>query len=449
MLAPETTHAIADVAFHIPEEHLEHYIHHFPIKVDTFHAYNGAKNWLQRIQGIATLKDLLRVAALFRCFQEFADEDKEPETGWDQFHQFGEKVETWVKISEFVVGQSALLVKEGLSKNLDEVEQQIIARLEHHIYLGPYANKVLKASKSVRALRILGVGEKILKGPVGLAMGGFEIEAQVHEGDEALNAGDTNAAAAHAVKAFAGAMVAVVSGVETLALAGQLIGSEALMELGALFWLGPVGWIAAGVMILGEIFLAYGKKTDYELFAAHCFLGKEAGGGGKDPTKYPWMGKIGWQRLQEPVAGRGALLRLVSGFSVWIGWHPLSPSEGPWWQIKANYIPTGAYFEVEADFWKWDDPETRKMTRKAKIFTEDGGKLVMEDKNDTDCDVRVRRYSDGTIVKVKIVANWPNERYHWAVRVRLVYDGRNALPAKGWVENRHGSVSSVKSTSGE
>jgi hypothetical protein len=360
-----------------------------------------------------------------------------------------EQIETQVKIAEFVTQQGTLLLKEGLADNLNEVEKKILKRLTHRVYLGPYANKILKASNSVRALRILGVGEKILTGPVGLFMGGCEVVLQHHESLEALEAGDMNAYAAHKVKAFAGALVGVVSAVETLALVGALVGSEALMELGALSWLGPVGWVAAGVMILGEIFLAYGKKTDFELYAAHCFLGEDAGMGGEEPAKYPWMGSLSWGELKEPVPGRLALLRLVSGFSVWIGWYPLSPGEGPWWQIKANYIPAGAYFEVEVDFWKWDEPETKKMTRKAKIFPGDGGELRMDDGNDTGCAVHAKRYPDGTIISVKIVANWPNVKYHWAVRVRLVYDGTNALPAKGWVENQHGSVSSVKSTSGE
>ena len=35
------------------------------------------------------------------------------------------------------------------------------------------------------------------------------------------------------------------------------------------------------------------------------------------------------------------------------------------------------------------------------------------------------------------------------VRVRLVLDGEHILPAKGWVENRHGTISSEISTSGE
>jgi hypothetical protein len=204
-------------------------------------------------------------------------------------------------------------------------------------------------------------------------------------------------------------------------------------------------------MLLGEIFVAYGKQTDFELYAAHCFLGRRAGQDGDEPTNLPWMGDISWKQLAEPRYGRLALLGLLSGFSVWIGWYPLQ-YEGPWWQIKAHYIPDGAYFEVEADFWNL--PLTpSKVTQTAVIFPD--GKLVMDDS--TGCDVKVHHYDESTVFAVKITPrskyksdqNWDNIRFEWGVRVRMVFDGVHKLPAKGWVENQHGTISSETSTSGE
>ena len=122
-------------------------------------------------------------------------------------------------------------------------------------------------------------------------MGGFEVMLQEHERVEAMENGDLNAAMAHHIKALAGGLVAVVGAPETLALFG-LVGEMA--------WLGPVGWIAAGLMFLGEIYLAYGKKTDYQLFAARCFLGKEAGYGGEEKPNLVWMGDMSWEQLAEP-----------------------------------------------------------------------------------------------------------------------------------------------------
>jgi len=191
---------------------------------------------------------------------------------------------------------------------------------------------------------------------------------------------------------------------------------------------------------------------------------------------------MSWGQLAEPRYGRLALLRLISTFSVWIGWNPLEQQPGPWWQIKAKFVPVGAYFEVEEEFWDVRfkgsglplDPA--RVTQKAIIWAD--GKLEMgppptsdgrQQKGDaTNCDVRVRHYSDGTVFHVKIVPdsqylnmiNWDDIQYEWGVRVRLVFDGVNAdglggespsrhvtLPAKGWVENRHGYVSSEKGTS--
>ena len=455
ILAPDTVKPMADIAFEIPEKYIHHYIEKFPeeIHADQFHALNGAKSWKARIQGLSNLKNLLRVAALLRALAEFGEEYKGPETGWGHFGHRVEQIETPVKIAEFLTEQSTLLVEEGLLGELDEVQEKIAKRMAQRIFLGPYANKLLKASNALRALRVLGVAEKVLAGPVGLAMGGFELVLQSHESFEALEAGDLNAVSAHRIKAFAGALVALVAAAESLAMVGALVGSEALLEIGELAWLGPVGWIAAALMLLGEIFLAYGKKSDFELYAAHCFLGEDAGMGGLSPTKYPWMGEMGWSQLKGPLDGRIALLRLVSGFSVWIGWYPLQ-EEGPWWQIKANFIPAGAYFEVEVDFWNFHD-ESAKVTQKAKIWPSGNGKLQMDDA--TGCAVKSRHYGDGTVIAVKIVPrsrftaaqNWDKVRFEWGVRVRLVYDGVNTLPAKGWVENQHGSISSVKTTSGE
>ena len=453
ILAPDTVKAIPDIVLDVPEKYLHHYIESFPeeLEVHQFHALNGAKSWMARIQSISKAKNLLRVIALGRALVEFFQESEETEDGWERFSSVVEKIEVPVKIAEFLVDQASMLVEEGLFGHLNEVEEKIAERMAKRIYLGPYAKKLLKASNTLKALRILGVGEKILAGPVGLAMGGFELIIQTHESFESLEAGDLTAAFGHQLKAFAGGLVAVVAAVETLKLGGALIASEALAEL-ELAWLGPVGWVAAGLMILGEIILAYGKETDFELYAEHCFLGIRDGMDGK-ATGFPWMGEIEWSELKDPVKARLALLRLMSGFSVWIGWYPLQ-REGPWWQIKTNFIPPGAYFEVEVDFWNIGK-ESGKVTQKAKIFPRGSGKLLMDDA--TGCAIQVERHPDATVIAVKITprslftANqkWDDVRFEWGVRVRMVYDGVNKLPAKGWLENQHGTVSSTVNTSGK
>jgi hypothetical protein len=445
ILAPETVKPTADIAFSIPEKYLHHYIHHFPkeLKIDQFHEFNGAKSWQSRIIGVTKLKDLLRVAALLRCVFEFGEEYKGPDTGWGHFGHAVEKIETPVKIAEFASEQAKLLIEAGFgAKDLEKVAELIAAQGTKGIYMEPYASKLFKATNALKAMKVLHVAERLLSGPVGFMMGGFELMLQEHESLEAMESGDTNAAMAHQIKAIAGGLVAVVGVAETLSLFGVV---------GELAWVGPVGWIAAGLMLLGEIFLAYGKQTDFELYAAHCFLGRKAGKDGDEPTNLPWMGDISWKQLAEPRYGRLALLGLLSGFSVWIGWYPLQ-DEGPWWQIKAHYIPDGSYFEVEVDFWNL--PLTpSKVTQTAVIFPD--GKLVMDDS--TGCAVKVYHYDESTVFAVKITPrskyrsdqNWDNIRFEWGVRVRMVFDGVHKLPAKGWVKNQHGTISSETSTSGE
>jgi hypothetical protein len=487
ILTPDTTKPIADLTFSIPEKYLHHYIHHFPkeIHVDQFHALNGAKNWQARIMGISKLKDLLRVAALLRCVFEWGEEYKGPDTTWGYTSNIAEKVETGVKLAEFWVEQGKLLIEEGFGKELEHAAEEIAKRGTTNIYGELVKKKLLKATNALRAMKGLEAGEKLLSGPIGFLMGGAELVLQTHESVEAWENGDPNAAMAHQIKALAGGLMAVIGIGETLAIIGVA---------GEMAWLGPVGWIAAGLMLIGEIYLAYGSKTDYELFAEYCFLGTQAGAGGEEggeeKSNKVWMEDMSWAQLAEPKYGRLALLRLASTFSVWIGYHPLAPGEGPWWQIKAKFVPAGAYFEVEEDFWDVrfkgsglavDRP---RVTQKAKIWAD--GKLQMgppprpdgkpQQGDATNCDVRVKHYTNGTVFNVKIVpdsqylnmVNWDDLKYEWSVRVRLVFDGVDAhgfatdgagesghksapklitLPAKGWVKNQHGSISSEVGTS--
>jgi hypothetical protein len=482
-LAPETTKPIADLTFSIPEKYLHHYIEHFPeeIHVDQFHAFNGAKNWKARIMGISKLKDLLRVAALLRCVFEWGEEYKGPDTAWGHFGHAVEKYgETPVKLAEFWVEQTKLLIEEGFGKELEHAAEKIIERGSRKIYGELVQKKLLKATNALSAMKGLEVGEKILSGPGGFLMGGAELVLQTHESLEAIENGDMNAAMAHQIKALAGGLVCVVSIAETLAWIG-IIGEVA--------WAGPVGWIAAGLMLLGEIYLAYGSMTDYELFAQRCFLGTQARYRGAEESNKSWMADMSWEQLAEPRYGRLALLRLVSTFSVWIGWNPLEQQPGPWWLIKSKFVPTGAYFEVEQEFWdvryKGSDMpvDPPRVTQKAKIWADgklDMGPLPTPDRrlqrgDATNCDVRVRHYSDGTVFHVKIVPDsqypnmisWDDIKYEYGVRVRLVLDGVDGVdaesgageharkpapklithPAKGWVKNRHGYVSSETGTS--
>jgi hypothetical protein len=482
ILAPETTKPIADLAFSIPEKYLHHYIDHFPeeIHVDQFHKFNGAQSWKARIAGISKLKDLLRVAALLRCVFAWGEEYKGPDTAWGHIGHKVEKFETGVKLAEFWVEQAKLLIEEGFGKELEHAAEKIIERATRNIYGDLVKKKLLKATNALTAMKGLEFGEKILSGPVGFLMGGAELLLQTHESLEAMEDGDMNAAMAHQIKALAGGLVCVVGIAETLALLGVV---------GELSWTGPVGWIAAALMLLGEIYLAYGSLTDYQLFASRCFLGTQAHYRGAEESNKAWMADMSWEQLAEPRYGRRALLRLVSTFSVWIGWNPLEQQPGPWWLIKSKFVPTGAYFEVEQDYWdvryKGSDMplEPPRVTQKAKIWAD--GKLEMGppstpdrklQKGDaTNCDVRVRHHSDATVFHVKIVPdsqypnmiNWDDIKYEYGVRVRLVLDGIDGVdsdssageharkpapklithPAKGWVMNRHGYVSSETGTS--
>ena len=183
-----------------------------------------------------------------------------------------------------------------------------------------------------------------------------------------------------------------------------------LAEAAELAPLGPVGWIATAAILAAELFLAFGAKSDYELFAAHSFLGYGRGLGSSEPAKkFPWMGELGWSMLKDPQKAQQALIRLVSGFSVWIDYYPYAPerNEKFWWQIKPSYIPDGARFEVEVDFkmpQSAESADSRMSTRKGTIWPDGAGELVMTDGLDaSSCHSGVFRKKTWVIIAVKIL----------------------------------------------
>ncbi len=154
---------------------------------------------------------------------------------------------------------------------------------------------------------------------------------------DAWEAGDPGTAIGQGIQAAAGVLVIAVAGAEC---------ADLLTGAAAASWTGPVGWIAAGLMLIGTVVIAVWSKNDMEQFAQHCFLGTAYGVGDWDKdTGETWMVGLPWPALRYARAGvesrdrwqrqRIALLRLISGFKVWIG-----PAD-PWGQDRVRFDGVG------------------------------------------------------------------------------------------------------------
>jgi hypothetical protein len=198
-------------------------------------------------------------------------------------------------------------------------------------------------------------------------------------------------------------------------------------------WAGPVGWIAAALMLIGALVMAFGAKNDLQLFAQHCFLGENFGEGGSDATGKAWMGTLGWTGLKSHRQARLALLRMLTGFTTYVG----PPTYAGF--IFPSYVPSGAFFEVEVDIIPKGE-DSPKDTYRAVIWPTDGaGDYSWKGKRpDGDCDIKIER-SGGQVTTIDVRARPKNNpTIDYNLRVRLVYDasGKNALPATvKWVKN--------------
>jgi hypothetical protein len=286
---------------------------------------------------------------------------------------------------------------------------------------------------SFSSFKVLRIGSKLLAGPIGLVLGGLELVIQTGKAREAFAAGDPAAGISHGIQAAAAVLMIGIALAETAAL---VIGAATAV------WVGPVGWIAAALMLLGGLVLWLGGQNDLQLYASHCFLGKHYGGGDfDDKTNLTWMGTYSWPGLRYQYGGqweaddrwerqRLALLRLITGFTTWSGMsYPID--KFPLWRIKAGYVPAGAYFELEMTFTSQAD-SSQKETRRAAVWGT--GKVVMKDETkDDESNIVVKHYTDGTVFEVRLVPLNLAGPWDWESRTWLAYDAHNRFPIKGWV----------------
>ena len=440
----------------------------------------------QFIDCLASTKLLEDIVTLLQGVAKWGEPEKEYQTDWDRYGETKEKLETGVKIAEFIDEQTMTLLKAQMQHDQSEyaelvetqgrkaaktqmgsklsaewaeaMEKDLSADLEKGIStvsLEDGQMAFLRSARSVRAFEALQGFKKVLAGPVALVLGGADAVIQLGQSRQAMENGDPTAAAAHSLTFFSDLLVIAVATAETAAL---------VTGAGAVAWAGPVGWIAAALMLLAALMMALGAKNDLQLYAEHCFLGAQYAigpdaPGGKSATGLAWMGGDGWNTLVKPAHARLALLRLLTAFTTFCTTQAENYRKGLF--IFPGYCPSGAFFEVEITLTSAGQNAVKEKY-KAVIFPlgvnyrgrepnthvwRNAGHGIPDYAADS-----VRVFRQGEQVEHIEVSVSPKTFRGMAkrdFRVRLVYDGagKNTLPIHGWVENKDYDIGVYNTTS--
>jgi hypothetical protein len=450
--------AIRDLALSISPAVIDKYIKSLPQDLDAskIRKLTIAESMKDRIQTFTSTKAVEEGLTLLVEISEYGKKEERTDSEWERnaykdkpgvAEKVKEKIETPKKIASFLGEQSHKLMKATWLSG--EAETEIVEKLEKEGFGAGFKTltaeqaEVYAASRSLATFRWVGMGMKILAGPVGIVLGGCEIAIQGGEMMKAARAGDPAAVVGHGLQAAAAALIVVVAGAELVSLfTGAAVAA----------WAGPVGWIAAGLMILGGIILAWCAKNDLQYYAQHCFLGTLYGQGEFKKTDKAWMGGWGWAHLRYESEfaeakdrfqrQRLVLLRMLAGFTTWIG--STIPGPGPTTYcggfIHLGFVPVGAYFEIEVDVTA-KGKEHPKETFKLAVWPASGD-YEWRGKKPNWNGSNVILYGDGSNTRTIVVNAVPNEiqasAMSWDLRVHLHFDAsrRNGLPVTTkWVKN--------------
>jgi hypothetical protein len=434
VLTLDKLQSVKNVSIKITEGVLGNYIEKMPAEVDfkTAQKYAVASGWRDRLRAFDSLKTFEDLVGVLTAISDYSKGKRKYGTWTDEYSRTLGKVKAPVAVAEFLAGNTQKLLKyniEGTTKvAIDKIEKggtRAIAALstaEYEAFIG---------SRSARAYRLVGTGSRILAGPVGLLIGGAEAVAQTSAAFDSYDSGDPGAALGQGIQAAAGVLLIAVAGAECAAL---------LSGAAAASWAGPLGWIAAALMLIGAIIVSVWKKNDLELFASHCFLGsrygKDTGKSGKN-----WMEGKRWNHLSQGSDSyqrqRLALTRLMSGFRTWIGatWGTgdlakdiVHINQGGY--VCLGFMPENACFEVKVDLFRKGGKSPEETVHlyawpRQKEFVLKQGKAQI-DWRATFFNVRARPQ------KIK-------GGVEWDLKVRLVLDAKKKvyLPASGkYVSNQ-------------
>lgn len=392
------------------------------------------------------MSDVDRVLTLVVTVSKLGDAPNPYDTGYDRFNRARGMVETPIKVADFLASRSQLVLRAQMTESAGALAQQLddagpatirsFTTAEYELFL---------ASRSLNAYRALGVGLQVLKGPVAIVFGGVDLVTNSMQSIDSMEAGDPGAAVGFALAAGASVMVIAVAAAECTAL---------VTGAAAASWAGPVGWIAAGLMLISAGIIYAFSKNDLELYALHSFLGNEYGDGDWDDESgkpwlknepYPWLRYNRGTHHQSPqrfARQRQSLLRMMSSFRLWRSGADMEVTSGL--RIYPSHFESASCYEIIVELFTdahASNPERCKLV----VWPEQRQWDRLEGDATRNYSVVFHAGSDGRLHNIAISA--PTKRYHGAsyqtmrdmdirIKVRMRLDGttRLLLPASGaWV----------------
>jgi len=427
------------LAVEIATDCLDKYIKRLPEAIDEAGMLRrcGMNSWKERLESFGTIDEFDSLISLLTNLSKYAEEGRRDETDWDRFSRGRAIVETPIKVAEYITTRSQKFVKATMTEEAAGVAEKLEAG--GLFSLTEAELDILAASRTVRAYRAMGTGVRLFAGPIGILIGGADLVAESGQTIDSWQAGDPGASTAHGIQAVAAVLTIAVAGAECVA----LVGGAAVAA-----WAGPVGWIAAGLMLIGAVVMHFCSSNDLEMFAKHSFLGPHYGEGDWDDlTGKAWMAGLPWPALRY---GRGtrredrgrwerqrlALLRMLTGYKTYIG--PDSYSGGT---IFPGYVPQPAVFHVEVEVTPQGRSTPREVYR-AMIWPNAGvyDRFVWVG-NPPGPDSFIRVHREGGGVKTIGVSAVPRgfrglAEYDFRVKLDLDGGGRIWVPVSGdWIDN--------------
>lgn len=399
------------------------------------HRYTIANSWSERLTTFQRLSQFDSAMTLLLSLNVYTKSGRTYETGYDRYARVRDRIQTPIKIADFIAKNTRELLKAQFTgteeRIIQSVEQQgtrAIAQMSAADY------EIFIASRSLRTYQLLGTGLRIIAGPIGVIIGGVEMVSETLQTIDNWEAGDPGASVGHGIQAAAGVLVIAVAAAECTAL---------LTGAAVAAWAGPVGWIAAGLMLIGSIVISIWSKNDLEMLASHSFLGEEYGEGDwDDQTGKAWMGRHPWPWLRYESAGsrhresrerwtrqRLVLLRMISSFKNYIG-----PGTFCGGFIFPTFLSNSSYFDIEVDVMP-KDRTSPKETFRLKVWPV-AREYIWIGHRPSRHNISFSPSTGDTVTSFTISAGPDQvsaELYDYEFRVKLDLDGnrQNYLPVSG------------------
>jgi hypothetical protein len=421
----------------IAADRLDKYIEKLPQSVDPQPIFRRcvAENWQNRLKTISTMRQFEEAISLLSNLAEYNREGRRFESEWDWFSRRRALVETPIKVVEFLGKNTQTYIKSQLTGEA----QQVARRLESEGFsaLSDAERSILSANRTLGCYRQLQRTTRFIAGPIGVVIGGADLVAETGQTIDSWEAGDPGASVAHGIQAAAAVLSIAVAGAECAALVSGAAAAS---------WAGPVGWIAAALLLIGAIVLSLCSKNDLELFARHCFLGPDYGRGDwDDQTGKAWMAGLPWPGLRYENNTRQesrerwqrqrlALLRMITGYSAYMSYHSYCGGD-----IYPAYLPGSSSFELEVEVMP-RGRQTPMETYRAVVWPNApaGEQYVWRGQAPgSNSDITVTRHQ-GKVAMIRVSApprgfSSPVD-YRFSVRLDLDGNRRRYLPAsQAWV----------------